>query len=118
MKRRKSPQEKKKLDAQKQRRGFSEYAHALRHGKWRKKKRRPAQKSERQAERVAVSSPSGDACTDPDFDPGLLRRPSIDKWGATPLAEWIQRKKAARLARAGGKKRRRASRSDRPTVER
>jgi hypothetical protein len=55
MPRKKSPQEK-KLDCKKQRRGFSEYAHSLRHGKWRKKERRPAQKSERQAERLAVST--------------------------------------------------------------
>jgi hypothetical protein len=46
-----SPREKKQLDYDHQRRGFSEYAHAMRHGKWRKK-RRSVQRAERGA--VAV----------------------------------------------------------------
>jgi len=106
----KSPREKKKLDGQKQRRGFSEYAHSLRQGKWRKTKRRPAQKSERQAERLAVSTPGKAALADPGFDPGDIQRPIIAKWSPAPLAEWITAKKAHRDARAGGKKRRRLSR--------
>src|SRR3954465_2773529 len=110
MPRKKSPQEKKKSDTKKQRRGFSEYAHALRHGKWRKKKRRPAQKSERQAERRAISTRAGESVSDPGFDPGLIVRPTITKWGATSLAEWIATKKAGREARIGGKKRRRTAR--------
>jgi hypothetical protein len=108
MKRRRSPREKKKLDKKKQRRGFSEYAHALRHGKWRKKKRRPAQKSERQAERVAVSGFTVETLADPGFDPGAIRRPTISRWVGPPLGEWIEDKKADREARAGGKKRRAA----------
>ncbi|SRR6266540_261800 len=107
MPRKKSPQEKKTLDAEMQHRGFSEYAHALRHGKWRKKKRRPAQKSERQAERLAVSTQPEKTLLDPGFDPGAIVRPKIDKWGATPLGEWINKKKADRAARVGGKTRRR-----------
>jgi hypothetical protein len=102
MKPKKSPQEKKKLDGRKQRRGFSEYAHSLRHGKWRKKKRRPAQKSERQAERLAVSTPAAEVLTDQGFDPGSIQRPIVAKWGATPLVQWIVKRRAtARPALAG-----------------
>jgi hypothetical protein len=111
MKPKKSPQEKKKLDGRKQRRGFSEYAHSLRHGKWRKKKRRPAQKSERQAERLAVSTPAAEVLTDQGFDPGSIQRPIVAKWGATPLVQWIVKKKSDREVRIGGKKKRRLSRS-------
>jgi hypothetical protein len=112
VKRRRSPREKKKLDAKKQRRGFSEYAHAMRHGKWRKNKRRPAQQSERQAERTALSGLGQETLADPGFDPGVIRRPTIGtKWTGAALGEWIEIKKSDRAVRAGGKKRRAARKS-------
>jgi hypothetical protein len=54
----KSPQEKKRLDYENQRRGFSESAHALRHGKWRKK-RRSAQRPERQGVAAVLAAARG-----------------------------------------------------------
>lgn len=113
MKRRRSPKEKKQLDKRKQRRGFSEYAHAMRHGKWRRNKRRPAQQRERQAERLALSGLGKDTVSDPGFDPGVIRRPEIGRWVGPPLGEWIVEKKIHREIRAGGKKRRRAARKGR-----
>ena len=101
-----SPAAKKALDYAKQRRGFSEYSKALRHGKWRKTKRRPAQQSLRQAERRAVSGRAIDQLADPGFDPGEMRRPKIGKWGAASLGDWVRAKKAARLRRIGRKGRR------------
>jgi hypothetical protein len=109
MTRKKSPQEKKNLDSEKQRRGFSEYAHSLRHGKWRKNKRRPAQQHERQAERLAVMRPS-EELADPGFDPGPIVRPQIVKFGATRLGVWIEKKKADRISRAERNRRREATR--------
>ena len=98
MPRERSPQHEKQRDAEKQRRGFSEYAHAMRHGKWRRTKRRPAQKTERQNERQAVFA-SKEALTDVGFDPGPIVRPKIGKWGATPLGDWILKQKARREKR-------------------
>jgi hypothetical protein len=112
MKRRRTPKEKKQLDARKQRRGYAEYHHALRHGKWRKNKRRPAQQSERQAERAAVSDLTGDPA-DPGFDPGVIRRPTIGRWPNKSLGEWIEQRKERCPERAGGKRRRRAARKRR-----
>jgi hypothetical protein len=95
-----SPGEKKALDYKKQRRGFSEYSKALRGGKWRRNKRRPAQQSLRQAERRAVSGHSIDQLADPGFDPGAIRRPSVRKWGAKSLGEWVPQQLARRKKRA------------------
>jgi hypothetical protein len=94
------PREKKLLDFARQRRGFSEYAHALRHGKWRKNTRRPAQKVVRQAERVALSAPAYEALKDIGFDLGSIARPRIAKWTASSLGDWITKQKAGREARA------------------
>lgn len=111
VKRSRSPGAKKVLDYKKQRRGFSEYSKALRGGKWRRNKRRPAQQSQRQAERRAVSGHSIDVLADPGFDPGAIRRPHIGKWGAATLGEWVRAKQTARTARAGGKARRKRART-------
>lgn len=106
--RKRSPAADKRLDYQKQRRGFTEYAHALRHGKWRRTKRRPAQKTARQAERRAVANPAAAELRDPAFDPGSIARPKIRKWGAASLGDWVPRQRRARAERAGGKARRKA----------
>ena len=107
-KRKRSPAAEKQLDYKKQRRGFSEYAHALRHGKWRRTKRRPAQRVERQAERIAVATRTSAELRDPGFDAGTVRRPRISKWIGPALGEWVTRQKLARAGRAGGKARRKA----------
>ncbi len=98
MQRKKSPQEKKNLDCKKQHRGFSEYAHSLRHGKWRKKKRRPAQKSERQAERLAVSTRAGETLTDSGFDPGPIV--PLDRQGAPHTFRRVDREEESGSAGA------------------
>lgn len=85
------PPRRKQLDYQKQRRGFSEYHHSLRHGKWRRNKRRPAQQSERQAERIALATRASFELRDPGFDAGVIVRPRIGKWGAATLGEWVTR---------------------------
>lgn len=95
-----SPAAKKALDYQKQRRGFSEYSKALRGGKWRRNKRRPAQQAQRQAERHAVAGHSIDALADPGFDPGVIARLQIRTWGATSLGEWVPQQRARRSKRA------------------
>ena len=96
-KRKRPPAAKKALDYKKQRRGFSEYSKALRGGKWRRNKRRPAQQAVRQAERVAVGAPSAEELADPGFDPGVIARPKIGKWGAIALADWVPKQKARRV---------------------
>ena len=105
-KRKRSPAANKQLDYAKQSRGFTEYKHALRHGKWRTTKRRPAQQVVRQAERIAVGTRSASDLRDPGFDQGPLARPPLRKWGATPLGQWVRNQQRARVERAGGKARR------------
>lgn len=107
-KRKRSPAARKQLDYKKQRRGFSEYKHALRRGKWRRNKRRPAQQSERQAGRAAVATPAVAELRDPGFDPGAITRPKITKWGAAQLGQWVRNQKRSRAERIGGKVRRKA----------
>lgn len=104
------PAAKKQRDYKKQSRGFSKYKHSLRGGKWRRTKRRPAQQAERQAERRAVATRSDAELRDVGFDPGAIERQVIAKWGATPLGEWMQHQKRVRVAREGGKARRRKAR--------
>jgi hypothetical protein len=105
-KRKRSPAAKKQLDYKKQRRGFSEYAHALRHGKWRRNKRRPAQQVERQTGRIAIATRASAELRDPGFDPGAIARPTVRKWGAAALGDWVPRQQRVRAERVGAKKRR------------
>jgi hypothetical protein len=113
MPRKRSPGDDKRLDYEKQQRGFSEYKHSLRHGKWRKGKRRPAQQKERQAERRAVSAASPVELSDPGFDPGAIVRPKVRKWAPVPLGEWVEQQTKKRSGRAGGKQRRRKAQKGR-----
>ena len=83
-KRRKPPSERKRLDYLKQRRGFSEYAHALRHGKWRKK-RRYASGAERRRVAELLASGAGDPGDLDAIDPGRIRRKRIQN-GAPRLS--------------------------------
>jgi predicted NBD/HSP70 family sugar kinase len=99
--RRRTPHEEKKLDLEHQRRGFSEYAHALRHGKWRRKRR-----STHSSYRSRVAALLDQALagvgrgTDPDeVDVGGVIRERIEKWGATPLSEWVRERLDRRVAR-------------------
>jgi hypothetical protein len=100
MKRMRSPEREKQLDYAKQQRGFAEYTQTLRHGKWRKNKRRPAQQRERQAGRIALGTAAPAALRDAGFDPGQIQRPRIAKWGPTPLGSWVESRQPGRVARA------------------
>jgi len=99
--RRRTPHEEKKLDLEHQRRGFSEYAHALRHGKWRRK-RRSTHSSYRSRVAALLDQALRDLGrgTDPDeIDVGGVIRERIEKWGATPLGEWVRDRLDRRVAR-------------------
>jgi hypothetical protein len=98
---RKSPREEKRLDLERQRRGFSEYAHALRHGKW-KRKRRRTHSSYRS--RVAALLDRAFAGLGHDVDPedvdvDHVMRERIEKWSATPLGEWVRERLDRRVER-------------------
>lgn len=100
--RRQTPREKKRLDLKKQRRGFSEYHHALRHGAWRKKRR-----GVNRAERSRVAALLGEArddlehgAIDPEeVDVGGVFRKRIEKWGATALGQWVKTQLDRRISR-------------------
>jgi hypothetical protein len=87
---RRSPEDKKRLDYEKQARGFSEYAHALRHGKWRRK-RRAVQKMERQAvAAILARGRSSRGGPEGDVDPGGVFRKIKRKWGTATLRSWVK----------------------------
>ena len=100
--RRKTPREKKRRDLKNQRRGFSEYHHALRHGKWRKKRR-----TTHRVERSRVATLLAEARGDPaqggvdaeEVDVGGVLKKRIQKWGATPLGQWVKDRLDRRVAR-------------------
>lgn len=100
--RRKTPHEKKRLDLKNQRRGFSEYHHALRHGAWRRK-RRGANRAERSRVAALLAGARGDVeqgAVDPEeVDVGGVLRKRIEKWGATPLGQWVKDRLDRRIAR-------------------
>ncbi|HSO36051.1 MAG TPA: hypothetical protein VLT33_26170, partial [Labilithrix sp.] len=90
-KRRRSPRERKDLDYERQRRGFSEAQHSFRHGKWRKK-RRAAHKPERQgaAQRLRALIGATAGGEDALADVTLPVRNRLAKWGATKLRDWVR----------------------------
>ncbi|NOU32802.1 MAG: hypothetical protein HOO96_33265 [Polyangiaceae bacterium] len=96
---RRCPALEKARDRARQRRGFGEYHHAMRHGKWRKK-RRAAHKPERQgAAQKLLALYGARAPASPDEDLCLPRRRRICRWGNASLGDWIECQLAQRAAR-------------------
>nr|MCU0685110.1 hypothetical protein [Polyangiaceae bacterium] len=103
---RRSPAEQKRLDYERQGRGFSEYHHALRHGKWRRK-RRAVQKAYRHevatqlalGARLAGAGPGGGgaAVERTDVDVGAVRRKRKRKWGPSKLGAWVEGRRERRI---------------------
>jgi hypothetical protein len=95
-----SPWREKQLDRARQRRGFSEYRHALRHGKW-ARKRRAEQKAERGAVGRRLAAYRGRVEEERvHADLVLPTRRAVRKWGPSTLGDWIdsrlERRRAAR----------------------
>ncbi len=96
-----SPWHDKQRDRARQRRGFSEYHHALRHGKW-AKKRRAEQKSVRCAVGCALAAYRGPLDEERvHADLVLPTRREVRKWGPCTLGEWIDARLARRTALEG-----------------
>jgi hypothetical protein len=93
-----NPAERKRKDRERHCRGFSEYRHALRHGKWRRKTR-AAQKVERQgvAQRLLAFVGAYDAEL-VEVDLVLPARRRVRKWGPCKLGDWIDGRLARRAA--------------------
>jgi hypothetical protein len=104
--RRRAPFEDKRLDFERQSRGFSEYHHAMRHGKWRRK-RRAAQKAYRHevlvrlalAARGAGAEPAGGgrAAVRDRADAGAVARKVRRKWRPSKLGAWVDGQRQGRV---------------------
>lgn len=90
------PEREKAADYARQRRGFAEYAHALRHGKWRRTKRRPAEHGLRGKVKARLAQALDADPTEADV--GDLRREPIQRWGNASLREWVDTRRRRREA--------------------
>jgi len=107
MKKRKSPQEKKKLSLEKDHPLQAKYPHVFRKS-W-SKKRRYAEKSLRNKVRQELERARGEVNQDliDDLDTTRHRRIEIRKWGSFSLGEVIRHKEARRIASYQRRQRRR-----------
>ena len=99
MRRRRAPAEDKRLDREHQRRGFGEYPKAHRAGK-KQRRKRAAKGAVKSATRVALARAPSEL-GDPGFDPGKLEPRPVHAIWSTPLAIWVPRQLASRVARIG-----------------
>ena len=111
MKKRRTPQEKKKLSLEKDHPLQAKYPHAFRKS-WRKK-RRHAEKSARNKLRQEVEQIRGEVSKDllDDLDTNNHRRVEIRKWDSLSLGEVIKHKEARRIGSYQRKQRNRVQRA-------